>query len=94
MEYREIIREQVRNVVLKKEKAKEKDVHYWEWILKNLIEDLRDYETEGRERWSLEPLDDAWKKYSRTRTPESMKSVDEIFNEILKRFFGEEDSFF
>jgi len=76
--YRAIIRKNLREAVIKKDNAKtENERKYWEWIIGQLLEDLRDYE--GRGVWRREPYDEAWKKYR----PHTHLSVDEI----LRRFF-------
>jgi len=79
MEYREIIREEVRKVVLKKDQEKdEKEKAHYDWVLANLIADLRDLEANGAQRWPHEPNDDAFKKY-RPRTAN--------WDEFLREFF-------
>ncbi len=79
MSYRDIIKEQIRQVVLKKEQSSDKK--HWEWVLGQLIADLREYETNGREKWPREPYDDAWKRYRTRISP--YYNLDEFF----RRFF-------
>jgi len=62
MEYREIIRENIRKLVLRKDKAstqKEKD--RCDFFIGQLLADLRDWE--GRGTWLIEPMDKAWERY-------------------------------
>ena len=50
LEYREIIEEQIRLVVKKRDNATdERQQQYWNWIISQLIADYRDYER--RQRW-------------------------------------------
>ena len=52
MEYREIIKLNVEKVTKKKAKEKDKNLKkYWEWIMGQLLEDLKDFETGGQQRW-------------------------------------------
>lgn len=92
MEYREIIKENIREVLRKKAKVKKKSLKQrYDWVIANLIADLRDYETQERERWLREPRDRAWIKYSR-QTGISKQEMDRLFRQIWKEFF--QDDFF
>lgn len=87
MNYRDIVKEQIVEVIKKKVKFP-KEEYYWDWILQNLISDSRDYETKAKQRWPLEPKDEAWKKYS-TRTISSNEWENEFFK-LFKEFFNED----
>ena len=53
-EYHEIVKKQMEEVFLKKSKLKdEKEIKYLEWVLGQLMEDLKDFETGGRQRWGM-----------------------------------------
>lgn len=78
--YRDIIKEQISLVSKKKINDAERS-EYWSYIIGELVKDLVDYE--GRQRWSREPRDLAWKKYGK-RVP--------TIDEIIRHFFG--DDFF
>jgi len=78
--YREIIRENIREVVQRKSKDKGNE-KYWDWVLQNLVLDLRDYE--GRGRWPREPFDRAWQRYRTVST--GFPDVDEL----IRRFFDD-----
>jgi hypothetical protein len=82
IEYRDIIKYHIREAVKKKKKAEdESTVRYWEWVIGQLISDLRDYE--GGERWMLEPYDSAWSRYHSPAFP----SVDDIIRRFFEDFY-------
>jgi len=80
-DYREIIKYHIRKAVKKKQKAKEEETKYWEWVIGQLISDLRDYE--GGERWALEPYDSAFQRYHSPQFP----SVEDIIRNFFDNFF-------
>jgi len=81
-EYREIIKYHIREAVKKKEKTEDEDtIRYWEWVIGQLISDLRDYE--GSERWTLEPYDSAFQRYHSPQFP----SVEDIIRNFFDNFF-------
>lgn len=83
MEYRDIIRDHIRKLVLKKSKAttqREKD--RCDYFIGQLLADLRDYE--GRGTWLREPMDRAWKRYRSS-------SID-IFD-LIRRMFEDDWEF-
>jgi hypothetical protein len=82
IEYREIIKYHIREAVKKKEKTEDGDtIRYWEWVIGQLISDLRDYE--GGERWALEPYDSAFQRYHSPQFP----SVEDIIRNFFDNFF-------
>ena len=81
MEYREIIREEIRKIMGKKSKLPEEEQGYWDRIISKLLADLRDYETGGRERWPGE-----------ASAPHQPK-VENLIAELFRRFFEDDFSF-
>jgi len=82
LDYRSIIREEIRKIVTKKEKLSEKERGYWEKVISNLLADLRDYETDGRERWDLEPRDEAIDKLG-------LSDPWEPWRDLMRRFWND-----
>jgi len=85
--YREIIRQAIRQLILKKAKEekegklnKTKEDRY-NWIISNLLADLADYETEGRRKWLREPKDRLWER------ARSFKSIHPFFEDFFEDFF-------
>ena len=81
--YREIIKRNLREVVERKEREKER-VEYWDRVIANLIADLREYE--GRGRWPREPKDRLWERFNWSRDF-SFKEIDELFRRLFEEFF-------
>lgn len=87
MSYRDIIKVHVQEAVKRKSQTTDpQEVAYWEWVLGQLMGDLGDFETNGQERWAVEPFDGAWQKYRRSV---GVFNVSPIMNldEFLRRFF-------
>lgn len=81
-EYREIIKYHIREAVKKKKKTEDGDtIRYWEWVIGQLIADLRDYEGGGR--WMLEPYDLAWQHYHSPQFP----TVEDIIRKFFEDFY-------
>jgi len=85
MSYREIIKNHIEEAVKKKSQATDpQEIAHWEWVLGQFMADLKDFETDGQERWMVEPFDGAWKKYQRMVVNVSpFTNLDEFF----RRFF-------
>jgi len=83
LDYREIIKENIRLVIEKRERFKER-ANYYDWIIANLVADLRDYE--GRGRWLREPRDKLWAKYEKS-TALISQGLDEFFKHLFEEFF-------
>jgi len=75
MSYREIIKANIRAVMKKKENSEEKS-DYWDWIISELIADLRDYE--GGLYWRSKIRDSEWLEH---RVPVDILT-------FLREFFG------
>jgi hypothetical protein len=80
MEYEEVIKHSMAEVIKKKEHQEDKI--YWEWVLSQLASDLLEYQ--GRARWLREPFDEAFQKY---RVATSFPSVDDIIRRFFEGFF-------
>jgi len=84
--YRDIIRTQIRQVILKKSQTTEqKQKDYWDWVLSQLVADLRDYETGGKERWLREPHDQACIHFQTRVSP--FHNLDEFFRQFFEGFW-------
>jgi len=83
--YREIIKENIRAIQEKKAKTKDqKLLDRYDYFIGQLIADLRDYETDGKQRWSNEPRDKAWSKYGRKARGFTS------FEDIIRRLFDDD----
>jgi len=84
MSYRDVVKVNVEECVAKRDKATdEREQNYWSFIIGELMNDLRDLETGGQQRWEREPRDDAWQKYGRRIRPMNM-------DDIWRMFFGDQ----
>jgi len=84
LEYRETVKQHIEEAVEKKEQDKDNE-DYWAWVIGELLSDLRDFETSGKERWSREPMDKAFQKYKRIVRRPSQDILD-----MMRRFMDDD----
>jgi len=83
--YREIIKQNIRAIQGKKTATKDqKLLDRYDYFIGQLIADLRDYETDGKQRWPNEPRDKAWSKYGRKARGFTS------FEDIIRRLFDDD----
>lgn len=52
MEYKEVVKVNIEKAVIKRKEATDENlIKYWEWVISELIADLKDLVTDGTEAW-------------------------------------------
>ena len=84
MGYRDIIKVNIEQAILKRDKSSaEKEKERWNTVVSQLIVDLKDFETNGKERWE----NSLGMNYQRNVSPDLM-SIDDIFKHFFEGGFG------
>ena len=85
--YRDIVKKEIRKIEGLKAKSIDdtKILERYDWIISQLVDDLRDLETDGAKIWQREPYDAAFQKYQ-TNQSQQIDLMD-----IIRRMFENGD---